>query len=199
MKKYPITILCVLFGVFIAFNLSNRETTIATDEHAPCVQVALEDYFEDDLDWKCISNLLISLAEIGCVDGEINGFYWDTEPFHFHTEAPPQYEALDKIVLHYRLKAPVFPKRSPAPPPKEQYDLKGIQEWCKRNQNKYSEIKFGWRVQFNAIREITTMFHNYNIKFGLALPAEDFEARSIEIKLWQPERPMPNQALEPTS
>ena len=187
MKKYLITILCVLIGIFIFIHLSDRKAKNPPEEKTPCVQITLEDYFEDDLDWECISNLLISLAEIGCVDGEINGFYWNTEPFHFHTEAPPQYKALDKIVIHYRLNDPVFPKRSPPPPPEEQYDIGDIQEWCIRNQNKYSEIKFGWRVQFNAIREITAMFHNHNIKFGLALPDEDFEARSIEIKLWKPE------------
>ena len=180
--------------MYSTFLIEKQKNT--TEEKAPCVKITLADYFEDYLDWGSISNLLISLAEIGCVDGEINGFYWDTEPFHFHSGSPPQYEALDQIVMHYGLKSPdALFNRPPTPLPKEQYDLKSIHEWCKRNQNKYAEIRFGSRVRFNTIREITTMFHNYNIKFSLALPNDNYGARSIEVKLWQSERPreMPNQ------
>ena len=182
MNKSILPIFCVVIGVAIFILLTWSVETGSSPVEPPMAQITLANHIEDDMRWERISRLLQTLAEVGCVDVNINGFYWDCNPCLIRSDLP-RYDKLDKISLPY-----IFRESRPkvSPDPSEQYDLEKIYAWCKRNQNKHSQIKFGSDVRFNAVREITDIFHNHKMQFDLFLPDVEGDEKSVVIKLYEP-------------
>ena len=195
MKKIILPILSVFIGV-VAFFFLSVSWTVRTDTvpaEPPMAQIKLADYIEDDMSWELTFKLLQTLAMAGCVDVNINGFYWDCNPCLIRSDLP-RYEDLDEIILAY-----IFEESRPrvSPDPSEQYDLNLITAWCKRNKSKHAEIKFGPRVRFNVVREITNIFHDHKMKFDLLIPDDEGDKQSIIIKLYEPTIKNKNAQPEP--
>ena len=100
MNKTITPILFVLIGVAV-FTLYSRKTkqTLPPKEQS-MAQIILASHIEDHLSWKYLSRLLETLAEVGCVDVDINGFYWDSHPCLVYS-ALPRYKDFDEIILPY--------------------------------------------------------------------------------------------------
>jgi hypothetical protein len=184
MNKLILPIFIVIIGVaaFFLLTLTLPVETGTPPAEPPMAQIKLADYLEDDMNWEHTSKLLQTLAEVGCVDVNINGFYWDCNPC-LNRSRLSRYEDLDELILPY-----IFEESRPgvSPDPSEQYDLDMIKSWCKRNQKRHSQIKFGSAVRFNAVREITDIFHNQKMEFDLLLPDAEDDEKSVAIKLYEP-------------
>ncbi len=192
MKKLILPVFSVIVGV-VAFFLLKLTLSVETGtphEEPPMAQITLAEHIEDDMSWEQVSKLLQTLAEVGCVDVKINGFYWDCNPCLVRSHLP-RHEDLDEIILPYIFEEP---RPRVSPDPSEQYDLNMIKAWCKRNQKKHSQIKFGSDVRFNAVRAITEIFHNHKMKFDLLLPDDEGDEKSVIIKLYEP--PMRNKSAQ---
>lgn len=182
MKKLILPIFSVVIGAAAVFLLTLSVEAGTPPEEPPMAQITLADHIADDMTWEQVSRLLQTFAEVGCVDVNINGFYWDCNPCLVRS-ALPRYEDLDEIVRPYIFEEP---RPGVSPDPSEQYDLNIIQAWCKRNESKHAEIKFGANVRFNVVREVTNIFHDHKMKFDLLLPDGEDNKQSVVIKLSEP-------------
>ena len=182
MKKYLLIILSVLIVIFVYLRIPKQDATCTTiDSPDPAISISIEKADEYGLEYRNVESILMPFVELGYMDIRINDFHWK----YYCTGCCqiPEYESKDEIVLKRR--GVEFSKSTPMLAPKEQYDIRAIQEWCKKHSGKYAMLKFGNKVKFNVIESVSQILFENNIPYFLSKTSSEGDDADIKLSLYQ--------------